>query len=61
MHLADKTNKQTTIIITHRITTAKEADQIIVLIKVKLKPLETRRTFKTTRVIPKTLEYSRKT
>jgi len=29
--LKDKTNKQTTIIITHRITTAKEADQIIVL------------------------------
>jgi ATP-binding cassette subfamily B protein len=29
--LQDKESKQTTIIITHRITTAKEADQIIVL------------------------------
>ena len=39
--LKNKTMKQTTIIITHRITTAKEADQIIVLDQGTIKAIGT--------------------
>lgn len=39
--LEDKAQKQTTIIITHRITTAKEADQIIVLDKGRIEAIGT--------------------